>query len=432
MDQLPLLRFILFYPTPFKSNLKVIHVLAITLIREYRGSVAGAMAAAAADSGSEDFYTETDRLGRARGSTVSLVLSDSAHASRQLLGSSQSLVKNSTEFNPRLSLPSMGWGRRSVESFDDDVDFTYGQKSGTFRRVEEDSAPMMASLTLPMKISLMNKQLSQQSSTQSLLQQNSSQSLLNTSTLQDQNSPSPEHQYRQNEGNQHQKSVYDMNTSLLSAVDMRASYSIPLSDQSESSGGENGKESKYSSFINSVAASNTAKKIPFGSDDTMEGIQGLGVKSIHSAVVHVAGEKGSAVYRNEGKGSKNSPTPLKSTSNYRDVREFNEEDEEEDEEEKEKIEQNREDFQLDPLRGGISSNTGTLSGLGLNAGRYSQGEDLGATVSTLGNSGQILYRMGSGSKAEAKGGLGRFDFDRTIDSEGDMLKARDIPMSQVH
>ena len=244
-------------------------------------------------------------------------------------------------------------------------------------------------------------------------------SLLNTSILQD-----PHQQVDKNKGDHQQKSVYDIDTSLTSAVDMRASYSIPLSDQSESSGGENGKKSKYSSFINSVAASNTAKKIPFGSDDTMETIQSPGAKAIQNANVYVAGDKGSAVYRSEGKGSKSSPAPLK--ANYRDVREFNEEDEEEGEEE------DRDELQLDPLRGGLGSNTGTLSGLGLNAGRYSQSEDLGATVSTLGNSGILLNRTGSGSKAEAKGGgLGRFDFDRTIDSEGDMLKARDIPMSQV-
>ena len=35
------------------------------------------------------------------------------------------------------------------------------------------------------------------------------------------------------------------------------------------------------------------------------------------------------------------------------------------------------------------------------------------------------------SISESKNDLTRFDFDRTIDSEGEMLGGRDVPMSQV-
>ena len=155
----------------------LIYFFKTTDFREYRGSVTGAMAAAAADSGSEDLYTENDRMGRARASTVSLSLSESAQFSRRNLRNSQdeSLVRDSMESSStkgpgplRMSLPNNGWGRRSMELFDENEDDYYSSKNRGYdeddgdylyrssRRVssrrrdayDEDSRPMMASLTM--------------------------------------------------------------------------------------------------------------------------------------------------------------------------------------------------------------------------------------------------------------------------------------------
>ena len=69
--------------------------------------------------------------------------------------------------------------------------------------------------------------------------------------------------------------------------------------------------------------------------------------------------------------------------------------------------------------------------------------DTGKTVSDFGGSGSVNVPLaGKGgergimsndkkSLGESKNDLTRFDFDRTIDSEGEMLGGRDVPMSQV-
>jgi hypothetical protein len=354
-------------PTPSSSSL-----------RDYKGHVAGAMAAAAADSGSEDFYTESDRLGRPRASTVTLTLSEGAQAARRSQRMSQnSPLRDSVESTGllRLSLPNGGLGRRSIESFDDDGDgdggYSYGHHSGSFRQVDDDSAPMMASLSIPNKNS----------------------------------KPTPSK--RQN-----------LDASLTSAVDVRASQSMRSPDGSGSSGAEDGKKSKYSQFMDSVTASKTAKKIPFGSSDEESldpGAKGLSIRTdLH------AGEKATVQPRSEGKDSKGSPR-----GSFRNLKGLDDEYDSEGDDRDDNL-------QFDGVRGSRSNGTtGTLSGLGVNAGgRNRDSMDLGVTMSTLGSSGPVGPLRGFG-KAEAKGGLDRFDFDRTVDSEGEMLKGRDVPMSQV-
>jgi hypothetical protein len=334
------------------------------------------MAAAAADSGSEDFYTESDRLGRPRASTVTLTLSEGAQAARRSQRMSQnSPLRDSVESSGllRLSLPNGGLGRRSIESFDDDGDggYSYGHHSGSFRQVDDDSAPMMASLSIPNKNS----------------------------------KPTPSK--RQN-----------LDASLTSAVDMRASQSMRSPDGSGSSGAEDGKKSKYSQFMDSVTASKTAKKIPFGSSDEESldpGAKGLSIRTdLH------AGEKATIQPRSEGKDSKGSPR-----GSFRNLKGLDDEYDSEGDDRDDNL-------QFDGVRGSRSNGTtGTLSGLGVNAGGKNRDSmDLGVTMSTLGSSGPVGPLRGFG-KAEAKGGLDRFDFDRTVDSEGEMLKGRDVPMSQV-
>ena len=209
--------------------------------------------------------------------------------------------------------------------------------------------------------------------------------------------------------------------SLSSALDPRASPSL-LRSESESSGPEVANKSKYSMFMDSVNASKTAKKIPFGSEDSMGTVQSPGAKSSRDAAK--AAEKTSVAERSEGKATKGSPR----ASSRTEVRGFDDfsGDEEDDVEE--------EDGDEDDVR---TTNTGTLSGLGPNAGgpRGRDSADYGTTVSTLGGSGPVIPRGGRdagylGGRAEAKG-MDRFDFDRTVDSEGDMLKGRDVPLSQV-
>ena len=146
------------------------------------------MAVAAADSGSEDLYTESDRVGRARASTVSLSLSESTQFKRQNLRNSQEMSMNRDSMESesskglgllRMSLPNNGWGRRSMELFDsnenenddfgyndrrsysnnhnddDNDDYLYNNRDNVSRSrnrnrggYDEDSRPMMASLTL--------------------------------------------------------------------------------------------------------------------------------------------------------------------------------------------------------------------------------------------------------------------------------------------
>ena len=367
--------------------------------------MAGAMAAAAADSGSEDLYTDSDRHSRTRSSTVMLALSERAQTTRLSMRNSQDFgppdSRNSRESQGspgssagllRLSLPNGGWGRRSLESFDDEEgDYSYGHKSGSGRGYDEDSAPMMASLTLP-------------------------------------------------------KGKLD--SSLTSAVDMRASQSLLLSpDLRESSLLGDRKQSKYREFVDSIDASNTAKRIPFGDDDdeVIEEVETGGAKSL-SERNRVAEEKGlPGGARSERKGSKsdlNSPVHGKVAQDYSEVQGFQHYDSDEDE--------GSATFDLS------QGNLGSLSGFqatgpnaskalngpgpsGSNA-RVKESVDLGRTVSTLGGSGSVVMPAGlgvgsggaggKGHRAEEKG-LGRFDFDRTVDSEGDMLRGRDVPMSQV-
>ena len=395
--------------------------------REYRGSVAGAIAAIAADSGSEDFYTENDRLGRPRVSSVNLMLSSSAQHKRQHLRQSQeSFVKDSMETSGvlRLSLPNGGWGRRSIESFDepDGGDYSYGP----FRGIEDDSAPMMASLSLPNFIMDSNQEdrdsdrdkhtgsgeKDKEKEKEKDKEVRKALEAVDDSFLSSMTNPSHHHKERQRTAAEN---------SLSSAVDQRASPSL-LRSESESSGPEMGMKSKYAVFMESVNATKTAKKIPFGSEDSMGSIQSPGAKSFHDAAK--AGEKTSVADRGEGKTSKGSPrvstrTEVRSFDDYSGDEEDDVDDEDEDE---------------DDVR---TTNTGTLSGLGPNAGgpRNRDSADYGTTVSTLGGSGPVIPRGGRdagylGGKAEAKG-MDRFDFDRTVDSEGDMLKGRDVPLSQV-
>lgn len=335
------------------------------------------MAAAAADSGSEDFYTENDRLGRPRASTVTLTLSEGAQAARRSQRASQSSpLRDSVESSGllRLSLPNGGLGRRSIESFDDDGDgdYSYGHHSGSFRQVDDDSAPMMASLSIPNKHSM------------------------------------PKPSQRPN-----------LDASLTSAVDVRASQSMRSPDGSGSSGAEDGKKSKYSQFMDSVTASKTAKKIPFGSSDEESldpGAKGLSIRTDLQA-----GEKPPGQPRSEGKGSKGSPR----SNSFRNLKGL-------DDEYYSDGDEGDDDSRFEGVRGSRSNGTtGTLSGLGVNAGgKNRDSTDFGMTMSTLGSSGPVGPLRGFG-KADAKGGLDRFDFDRTVDSEGEMLKGRDVPMSQV-
>lgn len=334
------------------------------------------MAAAAADSGSEDFYTESDRLGRPRGSTVTLTLSEGAQAARRNLRASQnSPLRDSIESSGhlRLSLPNGGLGRRSIESFDDDGDYSYGHQSGSFRTMDDDSAPMMASISIPKQ----------------------------------QPRPKPKPNQRPN-----------LDASLTSAVDVRAAQSMRSPDFSGSSGTEDGKKSKYAEFMQSVTDSKTAKKIPFGSSDE-ESLESPGAKSIRDDIK--AAEKATTGPRSEGKDTKGSPRG----TNFRNLKgpgdDYDSDGEEGDD-----------DFQFEGVRGSRSNGTtGTLSGLGVNAGgKNRDSTDFGLTMSTLGSSGPVGPLRGFG-KAEAKGGMDRFDFDRTVDTEGEMLKGGDIPMSQV-
>lgn len=346
--------------------------------------------------------------------------------------SQESFTKDSMETSGvlRLSLPNGGWGRRSIESFDepDGGDYTYGP----FRGIEDDSAPMMASLSLPNftmdnnqndkdqekdngrdedlgiggNVKEKEKEKEKEKDVRKALE------AADDSFLSSMTSPTHRRKDKQRTAAEH---------SLSSAVDPRASPSL-LRSESESSGPEVATKSKYSIFMDSVNPSKTAKKIPFGSEDSMGTVQSPGAKSFHDAAK--AAEKTSAAERSEGKATKGSPR----ASTRTEVRGFDdfsgdEEDDVEDEQEDE-----------DDAR---TTNTGTLSGLGPNAGgpRGRDSADYGTTVSTLGGSGPVIPRGGRdagylGGRAEAKG-MDRFDFDRTVDSEGDMLKGRDVPLSQV-
>ena len=348
------------------------------------------MAVAAADSGSEDLYTESDNIGRARASTVSLSLSDKARTQRESVRASMdSPVRDSVESNStagllRLSLPNGGWGRRSIESFDDEEvgDYSYN-KSGT-RGYDDDSAPMMASLSLP-------------------------------------------------------KGGQMLDSSLTSAVDIRASQSLLLSPGSaEVSGIDDIKKSKFNQFVESVNASKTAKKIPFGDDDDddeIEVVESGGAKSLRDRE-KIAEEKSSTNHgRKDSKDSKGSPAKEKT---YSDVQGFSTYDSDEDEDGDGSLTFDLSHGSKLPLHGSSANvGAGARAGGGLGgSGRVKESIDFGdtgKTVSTLGGSGSVNLPLHGRLKdtAEGKGSSNRFDLDRTVDSEGEMLRGRNAPMSQV-